>query len=59
MLDPIIGYRQFVDGSSRPIFEQLDGRQYVMDDDGNCVYGVWILPPDGSIDLPLIVQPEF
>jgi hypothetical protein len=55
MLDPIIGHRQFVDGSLRLIFEQLDGRQYAFDDDGQRVYGTWILSVD-RIDLPVIVQ---
>jgi hypothetical protein len=57
MLDPIIGYMQFVDGSKRPIFEQVDGRQYVFDDDGKRVYGVWIISVDRN-DLPVIVQPK-
>jgi len=43
MNDPIIGYRLFLDGTRRPIFEQLDGRQYVLDDDDERVYGVWTL----------------
>jgi hypothetical protein len=58
MLDPVIGYRQFVDDSKRPIFEQVNGRQYVLDDDNDRAYGVWIIPDD-DIDLPLIVQREF
>jgi hypothetical protein len=57
MLDPIIGHRHFVDDSTRPIFEQVDGRQYVFDDDGKRVYGVWIISVD-RIDLPVIMQPK-
>ena len=37
--DPIIGYRQFVDGVCRAVFEDSAGRQYVMDDGGERVYG--------------------
>jgi hypothetical protein len=55
MIDPIIGYRFFVDRTRRPIFEQLDGRQFVLDDAGDRVYGVWIIPKD-EFDLPIIVD---
>ena len=58
MLDTVIGHRDFVDGGLRRIFEQLDGRQYAVDDDDNRVYDVWIIEDDG-INLPLIVQPKF
>ena len=40
----------FVDGITRPVFLDVDGRQYVLDGDGQDVYGVWVL-----IDEPLIV----
>ena len=33
-MDILIAYTFFTDGTKRPIFEQLDGRQYVLDDDG-------------------------
>jgi hypothetical protein len=45
MLDPIIGHRQFEDGTTRPIFEDLAGRQYVKGDDGELVYGVRQIVP--------------
>jgi hypothetical protein len=40
MAEPeIIAYREFVDGSMRPVYD--DGRrQYVINDDGERVYGV-------------------
>ena len=41
----------FVDGVSRPVFLDEDGRQYVIDNDGNRVYGVWIY-----IDEPDVVE---
>jgi hypothetical protein len=39
----IIGSREFTDGSQRDVYEDDDGRQFVIDDDGNPAYGVWIL----------------
>jgi hypothetical protein len=57
MLDPVIAHADFVDGARRPIFEQLDGRQYVCDDDGQRLYGVWIIPAaEDQIDLPTFVH---
>jgi hypothetical protein len=47
----IIGTREFVDGSERAVYEQDDGRQFVLDNNGQTVYGVWILP-----DEPLTTQ---
>jgi hypothetical protein len=54
--DPIVAYVDFVDRVRRPVFEQLDGRQYVFDDDGERVYSVWFIPRDGDIDLPVVVD---
>ena len=34
-----LGERQFTDGSTRPVCRSDDGRQYVLDDDGEPVYG--------------------
>jgi hypothetical protein len=34
------------DGVWRAIYEQLDGRQYVIDGNGVPVFGVWVKPPD-------------
>jgi hypothetical protein len=39
--DPIVGYRLFVDGVCRTVFENSAG-QYVMTDDGERVYGVYL-----------------
>jgi hypothetical protein len=54
--DPVEGYRQFVDGAMRPIYDN-GRRQYVIDDEGLKVYGVWLIPPDEP-DLPVIVPAE-
>jgi hypothetical protein len=54
--DSVIGHRQFVDGSTRLVY--ADGRgQYVFDDDGNRVYGVYLVPEEAACDLPVIVGP--
>lgn len=39
----IIGSRDFTDGSQRAVYEDDDGRQFVIDNDGQAVYGGWIL----------------
>jgi hypothetical protein len=35
----------FTDGTTRPVFEAPDGRQYV-EDGGERVYGTWVPPSD-------------
>jgi hypothetical protein len=48
--------RDYTGGSMRPIYD--DGkRQYVIDDDGFKVYGVWLIPEDEPV-LPLIVPAD-
>jgi hypothetical protein len=43
--DQLIGYRVFTDKANRSIFQQADGRQYVLvDEEGAKGYGVWQLP---------------
>jgi hypothetical protein len=42
----VIGERRFLDGSTRPVFEDAEGRQYVVEDEGNTAYGVWLPPAD-------------
>jgi hypothetical protein len=58
MNDPIIAHVNFTDGTRRPVFEQLDGRQYVLEEEGDRVYGVWYIQPDGGVDLPVIVETD-
>ena len=43
-----LGERQFTDGTTRPVFRSDDGRQYVLDDVGESVYGVWLHPDEYS-----------
>jgi hypothetical protein len=40
MNDQIIARLRLVDGAERPVFKNLDGRQYVIDDENERVYGV-------------------
>ena len=47
----IIGRVSFVDGATRDVYEDADGRQWVVGNDGERVYGAWLLPADE----PLVV----
>jgi hypothetical protein len=49
----VIGERLFVDGLVRRVYLDRDGRQYVENDEGNKVHGVWILMDEA--DEPRIV----
>jgi hypothetical protein len=55
-LEPI-AHIELTGGALRPIFDTPDGRQYVLDDDGQRVYGVWFIPPEVESEPPLIVDP--
>ena len=55
MIGQIIGYRQFVDGTRRPDYLDAKG-QYVLDDDGERVYGVRLIPEAECCDLAVIVN---
>jgi hypothetical protein len=44
--DVVVAYREFADGSMRPVFEQPSGRQYVTGDDGHPAFGVYFIPPE-------------
>jgi hypothetical protein len=50
-----IGKRRFVDGETRLVFEDERG-QFVLDDDAQPVYGVWLVPEEGAADEPLMVE---
>jgi hypothetical protein len=45
----------FTHGTTRPVFEAPDGRQYV-EDDGERVFGIWLPPAEGAADAPLVVE---
>ena len=37
-----IGAHEFLDGSTRLVYVDVDGRQFVIDDEGQRLYGVWL-----------------
>ncbi|HEV8061374.1 MAG TPA: hypothetical protein VGP68_15960 [Gemmataceae bacterium] len=41
-----LGERQFTEGTTRPVYRDDDGRQYVLDDEGEPVYSVWLHPDE-------------
>jgi hypothetical protein len=49
-----VAHVQFTDGCFRPVFE-ADGRQFVITDDGERIYGVWYIPPEDR-PVPIIVE---
>jgi len=52
--DGPIGFNHFSDGSTRPVFLDHDGRQYVIHD-GRPVHGIWLdqdrQDPADAVDL--------
>jgi len=55
MNDLIVGQRSFTDGTNRDVCLDSDGRQYVLDDDGQRVDGVWIFSKEEYVDPPHIM----
>jgi hypothetical protein len=55
--DPLIGHRQFVDGSTRLVHADARG-QYVFDDDGSRAYGVYFVPEEERCDPPVTVDED-
>jgi hypothetical protein len=51
--DPIIATIPFTNGAVLPVFIDQDGKQHVLDDDGNRVPGVWVY-----VGEPMIVALE-
>jgi hypothetical protein len=43
---PIVGRCRFTDGSEREVFEDDEGRQNVLDEAGERLYGQWLPPAD-------------
>ena len=43
---PVVRGRLFTDGLERDVYEHAAGRQYVLDGDGQRVYGQWLWPAD-------------
>ena len=58
-MDRVVAHVEFLGGAMRPVYEQPDGRQYVHDDDGEQVFGVWFIPrEEPEADAPAIVEPR-
>jgi hypothetical protein len=55
-MDTLIGKIRFVDGSYRDIFQQPDGRPYVVDDGGEPIHGVWIIPEEKCVWPDAVVE---
>ena len=49
--DPIVGSRLFVDGAERPVYENPEGRQFVIGPDAEAVYGQWLPPADEPVTV--------
>jgi hypothetical protein len=56
MSDEVVAYAILLDGSRRPVFEGPDG-QYVLDDDGQRVHGVWFSPRHGLKHVGGAIKP--
>jgi hypothetical protein len=50
----IVAYTEFTEGKMRSVFENADGRQFVIDDGGNRVFGIWFIPE--AVDRPVSVD---
>jgi hypothetical protein len=50
--DRVIGSRPFTDGGERNVYEDAEGRQYVLGQDAEVVHGQW-LP---TADEPVVVE---
>jgi hypothetical protein len=52
-----IGHRLFTDGVTRPVYE--DERGQFIEEDGERIDGVWLVPEEDQADTPIIlVCPE-
>ena len=45
---------KFADGIERPVYDDGEGSQYILDGNGKPVYGVWFIPRDEP-DVPIVV----
>ncbi|MBM4071394.1 MAG: hypothetical protein FJ271_21020 [Planctomycetes bacterium] len=54
--DPIVAHVWFTDGAKRAVYRESSGRQYILDDDGDKVHGVWYIPEEELIEPDAIVE---
>jgi hypothetical protein len=45
----VVGCVPVVDGATRDVYEDTDGRQWVAGYDGERVYGAWLMPADEPV----------
>jgi hypothetical protein len=53
--DRHVAFTEFDYGPLRPVHERPGGRQYVIDNDGELVFGIWFIPRDEAVS-PVIVE---
>jgi hypothetical protein len=53
-MDRVVGHRLFTDGIERTVYEDAEGRQYVLGPDGERVDGQWL----ASADEPGLVEDQ-
>ena len=53
-----LGERPFTDGVVRQVFRDESGRQFVLDDTGDKVFGVWLAPEETEPDSCCIIVPR-
>ena len=56
MADTPIGVRNFLDGTRRTVWLDRHGRQFVRGDDGERVYGLYLIEPDDEQDAPVVAR---
>ncbi len=44
-----IGKTEFVDGTTRDVYQDTDGQEYVIGNEGEKVHGVWLVPADEPV----------
>ena len=53
-----IAYVKFVDGRMRPVFENANCCQFVIDVEDQRSHGIWHIPRELECDCPVIVDPS-
>jgi hypothetical protein len=54
MPEGVIGEARIVDGTTRPVF--ADGERQSVMDEGERVYGLFVLPEEDRGDVPVIME---
>jgi hypothetical protein len=54
----VLAHIDCTDGTRRPVYEDGHGRQYVLDDLGEPIFGLWLIPrPEVQPDVILDDRP--